>query len=142
MLNSSRFDHIIVLSVIDKTFVTFVFRPKAVFEVRKLRHQLTNVVKCVLDDTDLFLDPKMNPPTDKQVCVLPSHFLLLIIVLNAICSSWCENPTFLTREKYFLESFSKSIDVLLKSRIKLAKFWVLWGFVRIRFQDWRILLPV
>ncbi|RZF33162.1 hypothetical protein LSTR_LSTR004848 [Laodelphax striatellus] len=41
-------------------------RMKAVIEVRKLRLQLTNELKMNIKDLDLYVDPKMKPPTDLQ----------------------------------------------------------------------------
>jgi ATP-dependent RNA helicase DHX37/DHR1 len=41
-------------------------RMRAMDEVRKLRHQLTNIVNVLVPDAELFMDPKMSPPTQDQ----------------------------------------------------------------------------
>ena len=56
-------------------FYVFLFRTKAIFEVRKLRLQLTNVVRCVAESS-LYLDPKMKPPNDEQVSFLCLVFMM------------------------------------------------------------------
>lgn len=45
-------------------------RHKAMIEIRKLRVQLTNAVNAVNPDAQLFVDPKMKPPSDLQTKVL------------------------------------------------------------------------
>lgn len=42
-------------------------RQKAVVETRKLRQQLTSELNLQLPGLDLFVDPRMSPPTDIQV---------------------------------------------------------------------------
>ncbi|CAK8691730.1 unnamed protein product [Clavelina lepadiformis] len=45
-------------------------RPKAIIEVRKLRAQLTGIVRSSLGLDDVIIDPKMEPPSDEQVRLL------------------------------------------------------------------------
>ncbi|CAH2295731.1 probable ATP-dependent RNA helicase DHX37 [Pelobates cultripes] len=45
-------------------------RYKAMMEVRRLRGQLTTTVNSLCSDVQLFLDPKMSPPTESQVTYL------------------------------------------------------------------------
>ncbi|XP_033112162.1 probable ATP-dependent RNA helicase DHX37 isoform X2 [Anneissia japonica] len=45
-------------------------RYKAMVEIRKLRRLLTNAVNAVSPECGVFVDPKMNPPTDLQVKML------------------------------------------------------------------------
>ncbi|EMP26514.1 Putative ATP-dependent RNA helicase DHX37 [Chelonia mydas] len=45
-------------------------RYKAMVEIRRLRGQLTTAVNSVCPDAGLFVDPKMNPPTETQVTYL------------------------------------------------------------------------
>ncbi|XP_071946608.1 probable ATP-dependent RNA helicase DHX37 [Antedon mediterranea] len=45
-------------------------RHKAMVEIRKLRRLLTNAVNAVNPECGVFVDPKMNPPTDLQVKML------------------------------------------------------------------------
>ncbi|MBZ3878785.1 putative ATP-dependent RNA helicase DHX37 [Sciurus carolinensis] len=45
-------------------------RYKAMLEVRRLRGQLTTAVNAVCPEAGLFLDPKMQPPTESQVTAL------------------------------------------------------------------------
>ncbi|KAM4707584.1 putative ATP-dependent RNA helicase DHX37 isoform 1-T2 [Discoglossus pictus] len=45
-------------------------RYKAMVEIRRLRGQLTTTVNSLCSDVQLFLDPKMNPPTESQVTYL------------------------------------------------------------------------
>ncbi|KAM4810129.1 putative ATP-dependent RNA helicase DHX37 [Rhinophrynus dorsalis] len=45
-------------------------RYKAMMEIRRLRGQLTTTVNSLCPDVNLFLDPKMNPPTESQVTYL------------------------------------------------------------------------
>ncbi|KAJ6656586.1 hypothetical protein lerEdw1_003473 [Lerista edwardsae] len=45
-------------------------RYKAMVEIRRLRGQLTTAVNSVCTDADLFVDPKMKPPTETQVTYL------------------------------------------------------------------------
>ncbi|XP_043924460.1 probable ATP-dependent RNA helicase DHX37 [Protopterus annectens] len=45
-------------------------RYKAMVEIRRLRGQLTNAVNAVCSDDNIFVDPKMKPPTDAQVTFL------------------------------------------------------------------------
>ena len=74
-------------------------RHKAMIEVRKLRQQLTNAGWCttiqwlhqgnytltlsslvvaICPDTGVFIDPKMTPPSEQQVCfLLPSVALMI-----------------------------------------------------------------
>lgn len=42
-------------------------RHKAIIEIRKLRLQLTNVIKRNIPEVDIIVDPKLKPPTDLQV---------------------------------------------------------------------------
>lgn len=50
-------------------------RSKAVSESRKLRRQLTEAANSIFKDCDICMDPKMPPPTDKQVEALRQVFL-------------------------------------------------------------------
>ncbi|KAK7802339.1 hypothetical protein U0070_025291 [Myodes glareolus] len=45
-------------------------RYKAMLEIRRLRGQLTTAVNTVCPEAGLFLDPKMQPPTESQVTYL------------------------------------------------------------------------
>ncbi|CAN9513034.1 unnamed protein product [Ophioblennius macclurei] len=45
-------------------------RYKAMLEIRRLRGQLTNAVNAVCPEVEVFVDPKMNPPTEHQVVCL------------------------------------------------------------------------
>lgn len=45
-------------------------RHKAIIEIRKLRHQLTNEIKINVPDVDLCVDFNMKPPTDLQAKLL------------------------------------------------------------------------
>lgn len=45
-------------------------RYKAMLEIRRLRGQLTTAVNAVCPEAGLFLDPKMQPPTESQVTYL------------------------------------------------------------------------
>ncbi|KAE8634950.1 hypothetical protein XENTR_v10002484 [Xenopus tropicalis] len=45
-------------------------RFKAMLEIRRLRGQLTTTVNSLCPDTHLYLDSKMNPPTESQVTYL------------------------------------------------------------------------
>ncbi|XP_028271001.1 putative ATP-dependent RNA helicase DHX37 [Parambassis ranga] len=45
-------------------------RYKAMVEIRRLRGQLTNAVNSVCPEEGVFVDPKMNPPTEHQVVCL------------------------------------------------------------------------
>lgn len=45
-------------------------RPKAISEIRKLRKQLTNEINLNINDLNLCVDPKMEPPTDIQAKLL------------------------------------------------------------------------
>ncbi|XP_013791104.1 probable ATP-dependent RNA helicase DHX37 [Limulus polyphemus] len=45
-------------------------RYKAMIEIRKMRTQLTNEVNLVIPDVNLFVDPKMTPPTPLQIKLL------------------------------------------------------------------------
>uniref|UniRef100_A0A8C6R3U9 DEAH-box helicase 37 n=1 Tax=Nannospalax galili TaxID=1026970 RepID=A0A8C6R3U9_NANGA len=45
-------------------------RYKAMLEIRRLRGQLTTAVNAVCPEVGLFLDPKMQPPTESQVTYL------------------------------------------------------------------------
>ncbi|XP_069379136.1 probable ATP-dependent RNA helicase DHX37 [Paralichthys olivaceus] len=45
-------------------------RYKAMVEIRRLRGQLTNTVNAVSPDVGVFVDPKMSPPTERQVVCL------------------------------------------------------------------------
>ncbi|KAF3695585.1 putative ATP-dependent RNA helicase DHX37 [Channa argus] len=45
-------------------------RYKAMVEIRRLRGQLTNAVNAVCPEVGVFVDPKMNPPTEHQVVCL------------------------------------------------------------------------
>ncbi|XP_060104989.1 probable ATP-dependent RNA helicase DHX37 [Heteronotia binoei] len=45
-------------------------RYKAMVEIRRLRGQLTTAVNSVCSDANLFVDPKMKPPTETQVTYL------------------------------------------------------------------------
>lgn len=45
-------------------------RCKAMVEIRRLRGQLTNAVNAVCPEVELFVDPKMAPPTEHQVMCL------------------------------------------------------------------------
>lgn len=45
-------------------------RPKAITEIRKLRIQLTNDINLNMPELNLFVDPKMNPPSDFQAKLL------------------------------------------------------------------------
>ncbi|XP_066545535.1 putative ATP-dependent RNA helicase DHX37 [Amia ocellicauda] len=45
-------------------------RYKAMLEIRRLRGQLTTAVNAVCPESGLFLDPRMPPPTESQVCCL------------------------------------------------------------------------
>uniref|UniRef100_G1SUG5 DEAH-box helicase 37 n=1 Tax=Oryctolagus cuniculus TaxID=9986 RepID=G1SUG5_RABIT len=45
-------------------------RYKAMLEIRRLRGQLTTAVNAVCPEAELFVDPKMQPPTESQVTYL------------------------------------------------------------------------
>ncbi|XP_063470819.1 probable ATP-dependent RNA helicase DHX37 isoform X3 [Symphalangus syndactylus] len=45
-------------------------RYKAMMEIRRLRGQLTTAVNAVCPEAELFVDPKMQPPTESQVTYL------------------------------------------------------------------------
>nr|XP_024652197.1 probable ATP-dependent RNA helicase DHX37 [Macaca nemestrina] len=45
-------------------------RYKAMMEIRRLRGQLTSAVNAVCPEAELFVDPKMQPPTESQVTYL------------------------------------------------------------------------
>ncbi|PKK25983.1 DEAH (Asp-Glu-Ala-His) box polypeptide 37, partial [Columba livia] len=45
-------------------------RYKAMLEIRRLRGQLTTAVNSVCTDADLYVDPKMKPPTEAQATYL------------------------------------------------------------------------
>ncbi|XP_037851052.2 probable ATP-dependent RNA helicase DHX37 isoform X2 [Chlorocebus sabaeus] len=45
-------------------------RYKAMMEIRRLRGQLTSAVNAVCPEAELFVDPKMRPPTESQVTYL------------------------------------------------------------------------
>ncbi|XP_062037940.1 probable ATP-dependent RNA helicase DHX37 isoform X1 [Lepus europaeus] len=45
-------------------------RYKAMLEIRRLRGQLTTAVNTVCPEAELFVDPKMQPPTESQVTYL------------------------------------------------------------------------
>ncbi|XP_044296662.1 probable ATP-dependent RNA helicase DHX37 [Varanus komodoensis] len=45
-------------------------RYKAMVEIRRLRGQLTTAVNAICSDADLFVDPKMKPPSEMQVTFL------------------------------------------------------------------------
>ncbi|XP_068615421.1 probable ATP-dependent RNA helicase DHX37 [Brachionichthys hirsutus] len=45
-------------------------RYKAMVEIRRLRGQLTNAVNAVCPEVDVFVNPKMTPPTEHQVVCL------------------------------------------------------------------------
>ncbi|XP_054629398.1 probable ATP-dependent RNA helicase DHX37 [Dunckerocampus dactyliophorus] len=45
-------------------------RYKAMVEIRRLRSQLTNAVNAVCPELGMFVNPKMNPPTEHQVVCL------------------------------------------------------------------------
>ncbi|XP_067933268.1 probable ATP-dependent RNA helicase DHX37 [Watersipora subatra] len=51
-------------------------RYKAILEIRKLRVQLTNIVNSVIPSARVSVDPKMKPPTEKQVKLIRQMMLV------------------------------------------------------------------
>ncbi|CAF4779957.1 unnamed protein product [Rotaria socialis] len=45
-------------------------RPKAMAEIRKIRRQLTQIVKSILPETATVLDARLLPPSEQQICLL------------------------------------------------------------------------
>ncbi|CAF2078328.1 unnamed protein product [Rotaria magnacalcarata] len=45
-------------------------RPKAMTEIRKIRRQLTQIVKSILPETATVLDARLLPPSEQQICLL------------------------------------------------------------------------
>lgn len=80
---------------LEKFCIDYGLRHKAVIEIRKLRLQLTNEIKKNLPEVEVFVDPKLKPPTDLQVCnftqeILKSNQQITIVqlMINAlICST-------------------------------------------------------